>query len=125
MTEQAIDPRQERGVQLAEEYADDIRFSILRKAWLVPGSEGATYTVKTVQPFCTCRDQFLSRAKGEPIKCKHIHAVEHIKRTTEPCDGCGKRFPMGTLYEVMESLSFFEGDRICEGCANDSCSEVV
>ena len=39
-----------------------------------------------------------------------------------PCAGCGGKFMSGDLYEVMdghESLTFFEGDRLCEECARN------
>jgi hypothetical protein len=42
------------------------------------------------------------------------------KPKTAPCDGCGKRLPLRDLLEVHdwhESLTFFEGDLICEECA--------
>ena len=38
------------------------------------------------------------------------------------CAGCGGRFVGRDLYEVMdlhESLTFFEGDRVCEECARN------
>jgi hypothetical protein len=37
-----------------------------------------------------------------------------------PCAGCGGKFMGRDLYEVMdwhESLTFFEGDRVCGECA--------
>jgi hypothetical protein len=39
-----------------------------------------------------------------------------------PCAGCGGRFIGRDLYTVMdwhESLTFFEGDRLCEECARN------
>jgi hypothetical protein len=39
-----------------------------------------------------------------------------------PCAACGGRFMGRDLYEVMdwrESLTFFEGDRLCEECARN------
>ncbi len=36
------------------------------------------------------------------------------------CAGCGERFEWGELVEVGEdSLTFFESDLVCEGCAHD------
>ena len=56
--------------------------------------------------------------------------LEHIDEITtravlpttrlRPCAGCGGRFIGRDLYTVMdghESLTFFEGDRLCEECA--------
>ena len=39
-----------------------------------------------------------------------------------PCAGCGGRFIGRDLYTVMdwhESLTFFEGDSLCEECASN------
>jgi len=38
------------------------------------------------------------------------------------CDGCGERFPGREMVEVVadhESLTFFEGNKICQECAAD------
>ncbi len=58
--------------------------------------------------------------------------LEHVSKITarvmlpttrlRPCAGCGGRFMGRDLYEVMEeheSLTFFEGDRLCEECAKN------
>jgi hypothetical protein len=58
--------------------------------------------------------------------------LEHVGKITpravlpttrlRPCAGCGGRFIGRDLYTVMdwhESLTFFEGDSLCEECARN------
>ncbi len=51
------------------------------------------------------------------------YSVEELRRMRErTCDGCGERFPGREMVEVVEdheSLTFFEGNKICRECAAD------
>jgi hypothetical protein len=46
-------------------------------------------------------------------------------RKSGVCEGCGVRHWNEYLREVVDSLTFFEGDMICGGCAADTASETV
>jgi hypothetical protein len=41
------------------------------------------------------------------------------------CAGCGVRHWNGDLLEVVDSLTFFEGDMVCSGCAAGTASETA
>ena len=64
--------------------------------------------------------------EGRHTDLEHIRgvAVRAMLPTTKlrPCAGCGGKFMSRDLYEVMDghkSLTFFEGDRLCEECARN------
>ena len=67
---------------------------------------------------CSCPDRV---PEGE--RCKHVSAAAYKKAKTATCSGCRKRFKHGDLCEVHEdheSLTWFSGDLLCEGCAGDT-----
>ncbi len=88
------------------------------RTWRVPSSEAASkmvYLVDLGLESCSCED---FRRREEP--CKHVYGARTVRAKTAPCDGCRRRFAHRDLIEVTEdheSLTFFEGDLLCEECA--------
>jgi hypothetical protein len=108
----------DRGRQLWEEHADEIRFDSAEKVWLVPSQSSGTsvyeVTLGRRGEFCECAD---FEFRGEA--CKHIIAATISKAKTAICSGCGDRFRHRELEEVTEehnSLTWFVGDELCPGC---------
>ena len=63
---------------------------------------------------CECRG-FASHGH-----CSHVVAASRVSKRSGVCDGCGERAWSRDLVEVgADSLSFFEGDSLCRGCARD------
>ncbi len=111
--------RVERGRQLWEEHAEDIRFE--HGAWLVPSGSDLTSVYEVVLgrkgEFCECRD---FEFRGE--SCKHILAATITHAKTATCSGCGDRVRHRDLTEVLEdheSLTWFPGDLLCYSCLHD------
>ena len=111
--------RAERGLALFEEHGPEIRFE--DGVWLVPSKHEATsvyeVTLGRRGEFCECADFEIRHPDGG---CKHIVAATIARAKTAVCDGCGQRHRRRDLYEVEEhheSLTFFEGDELCEECA--------
>ena len=103
-----------RALRLYVEHAETIALSFRAGVYRVPScTDAATYTVVlTPKAYCSCPD-----FRGGP--CKHLAAVEMVRKRTSPCSGCGRRFRHRELTEVTEdhgSLTWFEGDRLCGGC---------
>jgi hypothetical protein len=112
--------RIERGRRLFAEHDSEIRFDPVEKVWLVPSQHDATsvyeVTLGRWGEFCECKDfEYRSPAGG----CVHIIAATIAKAKTFRCEGCGDRFPMSRVFEVLDTdhLTFFEGDRLCKECA--------
>lgn len=100
-------------VESFEEIAASFRADGVAGVYRVPSCTGeATYTVRLVpEAYCSCPDF----RKGE---CKHVHAVRVVRKVSALCAGCSKRFRHRDLFDVGEdSLTFFEGDLLCEPCA--------
>lgn len=107
--------RADRALALYVEHFEEIALSFRAGVYRVPScTDAATYTVRLVpEAYCSCPDH----RGGE---CKHVMAVRVVRKKTSPCSGCGRRFRHRELTEVPEdSLTFFEGDRLCEGCIDD------
>ena len=54
------------------------------------------------------------------IPCAHIFAALVARAKTRRCAGCSEPTPRRDLIEVREdheSLTYFEGDLLCEDCA--------
>jgi hypothetical protein len=107
--------RATRGLQLFRSRGDEIR-RYRGTVWSVPscGGEGV-YLVELTSGVCTCPDL---PPKGE--SCKHVVAATVANAKSASCSGCGDRVPRRDLIEVTEdheSLTFFEGDHVCEDCA--------
>jgi hypothetical protein len=79
----------------------------------VPASSPSTAYVVTVKPVeaCSCPDSLYSGHR-----CKHRHAVLHMLKKTGVCEGCGVRHFNRELFEVVDSLTYFDGDRLCGDC---------
>lgn len=109
-----------RALRLYVEHAETIALSFRAGVYRVPSCTGtAVYTVRLVpRPYCSCRD--FAGGGNEP--CKHVLATQVVKARTSPCSSCGRRFRDRELVEVTQdhgSLTWFEGDRLCEGCVAD------
>ncbi len=95
--------------------------SKLRKAYTVRGSGFE----------CDCPDARRKAGSRRHSACKHSIACYLLERaamcrpSSKPstCAGCSA--PSGRLFEVVDSLTFFEGDMICGGCRDNTASEVA
>ncbi len=56
---------------------------------------------------------------------KHVVAAKYVKAKTATCSGCGSRFRHRDLVEVLESLTYFEGDLLCSECWHGSDAVVL
>lgn len=108
--------RADRALALYVEHAEAIALSFRRGVYEVPSSTGEAtcYSVRIApEPRCSCPD---FRRGG--ADCKHILTVRVVRKHTSPCAGCGRRFRRRELLDVPEGHEvFFEGDRLCDGCA--------
>ncbi len=106
--------RYERGIALGIEKFEDI-VRVAPWEWEVPSCSGETvYLANLKHSACSCPDR---PPAGEV--CKHETAARYKKAKTATCIGCGGRFLHRDLYDVGEdSLTFFEGDVLCGGCAS-------
>ncbi len=94
--------------------------SKLRKAYTVSGSGFE----------CDCPD-----FRRRHAACKHGIAAYILERALRrPSDSTGMDSPAGCagcaapgveLFEVLDSLTFFEGDLVCRGCADSTASETA
>ena len=109
-----------RGLGLYELHAGEIlRSSRGAGRYIVPsGTAAVAYEVRVgIRPErnkCECRG-FASHGH-----CSHVVAAGRVAKRSGVCDGCGERAWSRDLFEVgADSLSFFEGDSLCRGCARD------
>ncbi len=104
--------RRSRGVAIATNHLREIK-KLSPGCYSVPASRPSTAYVVTVKPVeaCSCPDSLYSGHR-----CKHRHAVLHMLKKTGVCEGCGVRHFNRDLIEVLDSLAYFEGDRICGDC---------
>ncbi len=107
--------REARGLRLAEQCFEEI-YPVSRGTWAVPSCSGeAVYLVRLRHESCTCADH---RRRERP--CKHVYAALVVRAKSAECAGCGGRSRRRDMVEVgPDSLTFFEGDMLCEGCALD------
>lgn len=97
-----------------------------RVRFLVRGSDGTVYVVEPETWGCSCPDAH-RRGQG----CKHSLAVYVLLRASRPapkplpCAACGKRLPRRVLMEVVESLTYHQGDLLCAPCWFDSDAEAL
>ena len=110
--------RHERGIALGIERFDEI-VRVGPWEWEVPSCSASpgdhAYVVNLKTRTCPCPDR---TPEGE--QDKHVVAARYKKAKTATCIGCGGRFRHRDLYDVGEdSLTFFEGDVLCGGCARD------
>ncbi|MDP9476536.1 MAG: SWIM zinc finger family protein [Actinomycetota bacterium] len=108
--------RELRALTLAAERLEEIAASHRGGTYTVPASGGGTYTVRYTarDESCECKDWEFGHT------CYHVLAAAVVRAKTGICAGCGRRFRHRELLEVgPESLTFFEGDVLCEGCALD------
>jgi hypothetical protein len=62
---------------------------------------------------------------GHHRHCSHVVCATLAHKKSAVCDGCGRRFRHRDLVEVQESLTYFEGDLLCYGCAAGSDADVL
>ncbi len=109
--------RFERGLALAQERFEEIT-RVAPWIWNVPSCSGdGVHDVNLKTGECSCPDR---TPAGEVDK--HVVAAKYVKAKTATCSGCSERVRHRDLYEVSEahdSLTFFEGDLVCIGCAGD------
>ncbi len=107
--------RHERGIALGIEKFEEI-VRVGPWEWEVPSCSGDhAYVVNLKTRTCPCPDR---TPEGE--EDKHVVAACYKKAKTATCIGCGGRFRHRDLFDVGEdSLTFFEGDVLCGGCARD------
>lgn len=123
------DARHTRGVALATNFFHEIRkVSDAKGLYSVPASRpaasarGEAYLVQ-VWPVAQCSCPDFNHRVREAAPCKHIHAVRHLVKKSQACDGCGVRCWNPELAEVQDyhgSLSYFEGDMLCTACFSGS-----
>lgn len=116
--------RQSRGAALATNYFHEIR-KVSPGCYSVPASKPSEAYLVSVCPVaqCSCPD-FDHRVRGAEA-CKHIHAVRYLVKKSSTCDGCGERHYNRDLFEVVDSLTYFEGDMLCVDCLHSSDAEVL
>jgi hypothetical protein len=141
--------RAERALALYQERGHEIEY-VGFDHWRVPATRKDSslasdfYTVLYGEhEACSCKDYQFGRGKRA---CKHLLAVGilHAKRRRltvsvagDPfvaaarscryaeCAGCRQRFHRGELAEVQDSLTYFEGDLLCEECWHGSDAVVL
>lgn len=122
-TAKGRESRELKGVRIALEHFEEIAASYKRGGvYTVPSERGGkSYTVvySRRDERCECKDFEFGHV------CKHLYAVAVVAAKTGVCAGCGKRFRHRDLFDVSDSLTFYEGDRICGRCADRTASEVI
>ncbi len=114
-----------RGLGLFELHADEILQGYQGGGrWLVPsGSANGSYEVRVgTRPErhrCECR------GFGSHGHCSHVIAADRVAKRSGICDGCAVRAWSRDLSEVVESLTFFEGDLLCPPCRHGSDADVL
>ncbi len=115
-----------RGLGLFELHRDEILHSYRGAGrYIVPSGTEANglYEVRVgTRPErnrCECRG-FASHKH-----CSHVVAAGRVAKRSAVCDGCGQRRWSRELVEVQESLTYFEGDRLCPPCRRGSDADVL
>jgi hypothetical protein len=102
-----ITTRIERGRQLWEEHATEIRFDSRERVWLVPSQHEATsvYEVRLGRrgESCECID---FERHGLSFACKHIIAATIARAKTTVCSCCTERVPWRFATEVQEEHEY-------------------
>ncbi len=112
--------RHERGIKLGIERFEEIT-RVAPYIWSVPRCSGeGVYMANLKTSECSCPDRVPA---GE--RCKHETAARYVKAKTATCSGCGERRRHRDLYEVQESLTYFEGDLLCPTCRHGSDADVL
>ncbi len=113
----SLDTRELRALALAERRFEEIARSHRGGLYTVPASGGGSYEVTYTRDSeaCTCKDWEFGHV------CYHVLAVCVVRAKTGVCAGCGRRFRHRELVEVLEEdhLTFYEGDVVCETCADN------
>jgi hypothetical protein len=107
--------RELRALALAEERFEEIAASHRGGRYTVPASGGGSYAVTYTarSESCGCPDWQIRGAT-----CYHVLAVAVVRAKTGVCCECGRRARHRDLYSVEDdSLTYFEGDELCEACA--------
>ncbi|MBA2693281.1 MAG: hypothetical protein H0U65_12455 [Rubrobacter sp.] len=91
------------------------------------------YTVKGSGFRCGCPDAHRKAGSRRHSACKHgiacyilERALRRLSGTGNSGGGCSGCSASGVeLFEVADSLTFFEGDLVCRECAADTASETA
>ena len=121
------DTRELRALELFRSRGGEIRRTGPH-TYRVPSNTGdGSYVVDYSREACSCPDH-----EHRGVNCLHILAVGVLvskrratRALTSACDGCGRRFPLRALSEVVESLTFNIGDLLCPACLASSDAEVL
>ena len=113
------DTRAARGLELYRERGEEIKH-VRGSVWSVPScSREGVYLVDLRAGICTCADM---PPAGEV--CKHTTAATIVRAKTGVCSGCGLRFRRRELVDLVEGnhdgLTYFDGDHLCPGCADNA-----
>ncbi len=120
-TTRKVSTRELRALVLAEVRFEEIALSHRGGLYAVPSlhgehTYGVTYTARAEA--CSCRDW------GFGHVCYHILAVCIVRAKTGVCAGCGRRFRHRELVECVDgehdNLTYFDGDLLCHGCADNA-----
>ncbi len=115
-----------RGLGLYEIHCDEILQGYQGGGrWLVPSGTdaGNVYEVRTgTRPE---RNKCECRGFGSHGHCSHVVAASRVAKKSAVCDSCGERRWSRDLSEVVESLTFFEGDLLCPSCRRASDADVL
>jgi hypothetical protein len=137
--------RAERALELFREHGADIE-RIGEDLYLIPScSSRRFYKVRYggKHEHCSCPDRrtpckhllavglaYAARRSGIKVRTISVagdpfKAAAKRRASTAECAGCGQLFPRGDLVEVQESLTYFEGDLLCEECWHGSDAVVL
>ena len=113
--------RELRALVLAEERFEEIAISHRGGTYAVPSLHGDhTYTVTYTarEESCCCPDWQFGHT------CYHVLAAAVVRAKSGICAGCGRRFRHRELVECVEGnhddLTYFDGDLLCPGCADNA-----
>ncbi len=115
--------RELRALALAERCFEEVAASHRGGTYEVPASGGGSSSVRYTRDSeaCSCRDWEFGHT------CYHVLAVCIVRAKTGVCAGCGRRFRHRELVECVEGnhdgLTYFDGDLLCPGCADNAGAE--
>ncbi len=116
-----LSTRERRALALFRERGSEI-VRIAPHTYRMPSASNRSVYFTTIKPgeeSCTCPD-YIQHGDAEDFFCKHMFAALIWHSKSGECFGCGAILLGRDLIEVMdwhESLTFFEGDQLCEECA--------
>src|SRR4051794_32859639 len=113
--------RELRALTLAGECFEEIARSHRGGRYTVPslhGTHGYDVIYTAREESCGCPDWEFGHT------CYHVMSAAVVRAKTGVCSGCGRRFRHRELVECVEGdhddLTYFDGDLLCPGCADDA-----